>query len=75
MTKTKEDTTFHELADGMFASNGFELLKTALDDWLAFSDGDPFSSWFPEAEWIKPKAVYVYSAGLDGIKEVEDDEG
>lgn len=55
----------------MFKFTGKQLIREAMVDWVAFSDGTPFYEWFPEAHWIRPRTRYRCYSDLSGIEEID----
>ncbi|KRM79487.1 hypothetical protein FC84_GL001667 [Lapidilactobacillus dextrinicus DSM 20335] len=51
---------------------GAELIRTAIDDWLNFTDNDvTLIQWYPKLDVVLPNKKYVVSPMLD-FEEVED---
>ena len=53
---------------------GAELIKTAIDDWKGFSNGnETLMEYFPELEDVLPNKKYKADSQLSDISEVEAD--
>lgn len=51
---------------------GAEFIRTAIDDWLNFTDNDvTLIQWYPKLDVVLPNKKYVVSPMLD-FEEVED---
>jgi hypothetical protein len=50
---------------------GAELIRTAIDDWAGFSEGDEkLMDWFPELGMLLPNKKYKTDRQLNNIEEI-----
>lgn len=61
--------------DDSIIYTGAELIRTAVDDWADFSEGDEkLMDWFPELADLLPKKKYKTDPQLMCIEEVEEND-
>lgn len=62
---------WREIDEDTFEAYGWELLVTAIDDWIDHAPDESFDVYFPEMHSIMPSRVYRFNAELSWIEEMK----